>query len=513
MSGRGLWNQHVDGKWYRFFDAPRAIISPASPATLRVLQLWAADTFDLTPWELAPFPSPLHSDLDVVYTIDKDRGLLTVAQWDSTDGVPSRLTRQVKLANIYDPSVRTLDAVLAEKGNAVKQLRIPRPRLPAIFPAMDWPIEPPTPLNELQFRCFVDFVRLWRFYLDDLSGWSDRSLLRTMAMGVLRIAAWDFEVRFGGDTADVPATFSSLPRWPAPANDIFWFHGFLVTLYSPFESLDQAVHNAQAYLENSQCSTPTVRVLLLSLSHVTLLEVSGPSAECSPTLPLITDSSALHPSPGFRALASLLTSQTSKTPRCAREEWGVNLPTEIFETMVLALPSRDLVSFAQASLRVEKWYYASSSSVPQLGGLCVQSFEFSRPCCGEGYQPTGGSVACSICYTWSHTHCLGLGTLPPSEVFKCASCQQDATCSELGNGGIHRTYLTGRCTTPARCRVAVDGATRLLTLRTSEPAALRPELRGSTSGLTISPGETNYAICFNGVFSGLAYGLDDCDEG
>ncbi|PYI36997.1 hypothetical protein BP00DRAFT_411094 [Aspergillus indologenus CBS 114.80] len=511
MGNRGLWNQQKDGKWYRFFDAPRAIISPESPATLRALQLWAADTFDLTPWELVPFPTPLHSDLDVVYTIDKDRGLVTVAQWESTDGVSSRLTRQVELANIYDPSFRTLDAVLADKGNAVEQLRIPRPRLPAIFPAMNWPIEPPTPLNELQFRCFVDFVRLWRFYLDDLAGWSDRSLLRTMAMGVLRIAAWDFEVRFGGDPEEGPGVFSSLPRWSAPANDIFWFHGFLVTLYNPFESLDQAVDNAQAYLENSQCSAPTVRVLLLSLSHVTLVEVSGPIVKCSPTLPLITNSSALHPSPGFRALASLLTSQTWKTPRCEREEWAVNVPTEILETIVQALPSRDLVSFAQASFRVEKSYYASSS-LPQLGGLCVQSFEFSRPCCGEGYQPTGGSVACAACYTWSHTHCLGLGTLPPSEVLKCASCQQDATCSEL-DGGIHRTYHTGRSTTPAGCRVAVDGATRLLTLRTSEPAARRPELRGSTSGVTISPGETNYAICFNGVFSGLAYGLDGSDEG
>ncbi|PYH85349.1 hypothetical protein BO82DRAFT_389474 [Aspergillus uvarum CBS 121591] len=513
MGNRGLWNQHKDGKWYRFFDAPRAIISPESPATLRVLQLWAADTFDLTPWELVPFPSPLHSDLEVVYTIDKDCGLLTVAQWDSTNGVPSRLTRQIKLIEIYDPSIRTLDAVLAERGNVVEQLRILRPHPPAILPAMNWTIEPPTPLNELQFRCFVDFVRLWRFYLDDLSGWPDRLLLRTMAIGILRIAAWDFEVLVDTETADAPVTFSSLPRWSAPADDIFWFHGLLVTLYSPFESLDQAVENAQAYLKKGQCSTPTVRVLLLSLSHVTLVEISGPSAKCSPTLPLITNPSAIYPSPGFLALASLLTSQPRTMPWSDREEWGVNLPTEILETIVQALPPKDLVSFAQASFRVEKWYYASSSSVPQLGGLCVRSFEFSRPCCGEGYQPTGESVTCSTCYTWSHTPCLSLETLRPGEVFKCASCQQNGTCGDLEGGGIHRTYQTGQSTRRTACRVAVDGATKLLQLRTSEPAARRAELRGSTSGVTISPGETNYAICFNGILSGLAYELGDCDDG
>ncbi|RAH41723.1 uncharacterized protein BO95DRAFT_467614 [Aspergillus brunneoviolaceus CBS 621.78] len=76
-------------------------------ATLRAIRHMASEAYNLKPWQLVPFPSALHKNLNFVYLIDKDRGLLTVTQWKTTDGVRTRLIRQVELVEIYVPSIRT----------------------------------------------------------------------------------------------------------------------------------------------------------------------------------------------------------------------------------------------------------------------------------------------------------------------------------------------------------------------------------------------------------------------
>ena len=75
----------------------------------------------------------------------------------------------------------------------------------------------PVRLNELQFQLFTDFVFTWRFYFDNTSTWERSfSLFHALAIGLLRIAAWDFEVR-NMDTEELPITFSSLPQWKTPS--------------------------------------------------------------------------------------------------------------------------------------------------------------------------------------------------------------------------------------------------------------------------------------------------------
>ena len=82
------WNtvDTVVGKWYRWFHPPRGqSSSPDTPTTLKTIHqiLSRSDNFK---WDSIPFPTPLHFQLDYVYTIDEDTGHFTVTQWKTVNG-------------------------------------------------------------------------------------------------------------------------------------------------------------------------------------------------------------------------------------------------------------------------------------------------------------------------------------------------------------------------------------------------------------------------------------------
>ncbi|PYI00598.1 hypothetical protein BO78DRAFT_438269 [Aspergillus sclerotiicarbonarius CBS 121057] len=481
MVTRGLWNLRVDGKWYRFFHPPRGrITSPDSPATLERIRKVLSET-DQADWERVPFPSPLHIDLDYVYNIDKDLGILTVDQWTGDD-VLSRMLRRATLTKLEDPTLITIEAALDVVGDVLDQQNADDPN-GVISEGLRINIQEPTPLNELQLLFLTDFIYLWRFYFDDMLSWKSTSLLfRTLAIGILRIAAWDFEVRIDTDTTEIPLQFSSVPGWQAPSGDVFWFHGFLITLHGAADTVGEAVVKAQTFLRESPCRRQVTHVIFMSLRHIRLVEISPGSVQCTSSIPLIVNTSAMHPSPGCRVLASILSSYSWK-PFCPRGElWSVNLPTEILDKMLNAMMPRDIVSFAQASLEVEKWYY---SSIPQLDGLRVRDFDLSIPCCGKRHRPNTEGIYCSTCYTWYNVICMGLSSISSSDTCTCHDCQQHITCNIMETGGIHQT----------------------LQLRTSKPARRRPELwlYGRAS---VPAGEIKYSVFFGGAFTGLAYGFE-----
>ncbi|KAE8317061.1 hypothetical protein BDV41DRAFT_573166 [Aspergillus transmontanensis] len=150
--------------------------SPDSPATLKAIRnIISATTFN--DWESVPFPTPLHIDLDYVYNIDKDLGILIIIQWSGADGVLSRLVRQAKLAEIQDPSLNTVEAVLRNVEDFLEQYSTQDDQTQS-FAALKVDIGTPTHLNELQFRFFTDFVFLWKFYSDDVASWVGECLDR-----------------------------------------------------------------------------------------------------------------------------------------------------------------------------------------------------------------------------------------------------------------------------------------------------------------------------------------------
>ncbi|KAF7626673.1 hypothetical protein AFLA_014062 [Aspergillus flavus NRRL3357] len=156
MVTRALWNLHVDGKWYRSFRRPRCrITSPDTPATLKVIRN-IISAITMNNWEPIPFPTPLHIHLDCVYNIDKDLGILTITQWSGPDGVLSRLVRQEKLAEIQDPSLITIEAVLQNAEDFLEQQRTQHDQTQSAA-ALKIDIGRPTSSNEIQFRLFTDF--------------------------------------------------------------------------------------------------------------------------------------------------------------------------------------------------------------------------------------------------------------------------------------------------------------------------------------------------------------------
>jgi hypothetical protein len=259
----------------------------------------------------------------------------------------------------------------------------------------------PARLNELQFQLFTDFVFAWRFYFDNNSAW-ERSmpLFAALTIALLRIAAWDFEVR-NTDTEELPITCSSLPRWKAPTENIFWFYKYLIVCCNTDQISAFIATKAKDFICHSNNYARTVHGIAISIRHIALFNICNGDVLLTPPIPLVTNISAVYCSPRFKILSYIFTSnRLSAKPR---ESWEVTLPTELFDLILRTSTPRDLVSLAQASSLVEKWYY---SSIPQIDGVNLHNFAFSIPCCGKRIKSYG--VYCSVCYTWSHMECADL---------------------------------------------------------------------------------------------------------
>ncbi|CAG7950966.1 unnamed protein product [Penicillium nalgiovense] len=513
MVTTGLWNLHVDGKWFRWFHPPRGqSSSPDTPTTLDTIRemLSKPNTFK---WDPIPFPTPLHMQLDYVYTIDEDTGNFTVTRWTGTNGTVYPKAYRATLDSIRETSLETIESLLEEvvemsehndhqlSDETDVQLLLKSFQIKPNIPAQ---------LNELQFQLFTDFVFNWRFYFDGTSTWeSSFPTFATLAIGLLRIAAWDFEVRNAGAEdlpEDLPLTFSSLPEWKAPADDIFWFHRYLVVCCNTDQIRNSIATKANDFVSRSKNHTRTVHGIAISIRHVALFKICDGQIFQSPPIPLVTSTSALDCSPGFRILAYLFTSDRWKGFSAdSKENWGVTIPTELFDMILKASTPKDLVSTAQASFLVEKWYY---SSIPQICALRLHNFAFSIPCCGKRDISDAPGVYCSVCYAWSHVECAGLSSnvAPGTDKYICSDCQETRPCSVLETGGIHQTYRTKRVR--KACSVVHGGKTTDLLLRNSRPSSHRPELWLIRTHGAPPPRTVDYTIFFSGIFSGLAYGFD-----
>ncbi|RAH70582.1 PHD finger domain-containing protein [Aspergillus aculeatinus CBS 121060] len=450
MGIRGLWNVHVDGK--------------PEDGTMAVCKI---NTCIGKWYRLFHEPTGRITSPDAPATLQTVRKVVSTTAIEDWESIPFPITSPHQL-RLY-PSLSTLDDILVDNEDINKQHRTQYTETGlTISPTLKINIAKPTSLTELQLRLFTDF---------DTEGIPKNII------------------------GEIPIGSYSIPKWSAPSENIFWLHGFLVTVYSASDTLENAVQETQRYLDKEQCKKPVIHVILISLGHVTFVEITGTGVQYSPTIPLVINSSAIQPSPGFRALTSVLSSNPWKIPH--REKWGINIPTEILDRILKALAPKDVISFARASTAVDRWYY---SSLPQLDRVLVRSFDFSIPCCGERHKPNGDGVSCSTCYTWYHRKCASLSSESQGDGYLCTECQQNGASNILEAGGIYRARR--KIGSKPSCKVTVDGEVKVLNLRTAKLAARRPE-RFSFRGLSIPPNDLNYTIRFNRVFSGLAYGLDE----
>ncbi|KJK67175.1 Rhodanese-like domain protein [Aspergillus parasiticus SU-1] len=241
----------------------------------------------------------------------------------------------------------------------------------------------PTAMNELQERIFTDFLFRWNRYLDPSDwGYTNRDF-KSLSMALLRLTAWDFEVTSGTRTHMGKAI---LEQWQYPKTEVFWFHGFLVVIQEdirPVSMKSIAILKARIYLDHNGTNGHVPRLILLSPTHVAFVELGKDGDWCSNSLLLVTSSSAAWCSPGFRALSRVLSSnyQTPIGDTAAQfEKWRVALPFEILHMILKLCEPRHAVSFAQASVAVEKCCY---TSIPQFKDLAVREYVLPIPCCAS----------------------------------------------------------------------------------------------------------------------------------
>lgn len=471
------------------------------------------DHDSLQRWESVPFPSPIHTSLDYVYTIDQDAGFFIISLWDEL--TPSAI--RIDLARIHEAPESFITCPLQQHPRYVSgdddetdtcesqktQVETPVSRV------LDIDFGVPSPLNELQGQLFTDFVFVWRSYIDDPLTWRYSSpVFNVLCTAILRIAAWDFEVSFDPNV-ELPVSFASIPLWKYPDADIYWFHGYLVVLQGDVGSeaaTSRAILKARLYTQDTGFKHRDVYMILLSPRHVAFIELSNDEILVSSSLSLLTNCSAAQPSPGFRALARVLTSDCWKKSLAHRERWGFSFPPEILHLILDEMEPRDAVAFAQASLLAEQYYYAS---VSQFKNVDVRSFKLSVPCCGERNGLEENGVCCTRCHCWRHLGCVRLENMLPSkeEEYVCTSCLDIAFAAALDPGGINRVSRR-RNREGSKIKVG-DSAVKSLQLRLAKPSHLRPELRFLGNLVSVAPSLVDYTILFNGSFSGLAYGLED----
>jgi hypothetical protein len=283
----------------------------------------------------------------------------------------------------------------------------------------------------------------------------------------------DFEVKYT-DTEELPITFSSLPQWKAPTDDVFWFHKYVVVYCSSGQIDTSVATRAKNFVSRSDGRAGVFRGIAISIRHIALFTICNGDISQSPPVSLISNTSALSCSPGFRILAYILTSdQWGVAVAEPRELWGATLPTELLEIIIETSTPRDLVSMAQASTLVEKWYY---SSIPQLHGFKLQDFALSISCCGRRDRPSSVGVYCSVCYSWSHMECIELSynLTTDTDEYICPDCQGGRTCNFLETGGIHQAYRAKR--KRETCSVVRGDKTLGFRFRDSKPSSRRPEL-------------------------------------
>ncbi|KAE8154314.1 hypothetical protein BDV25DRAFT_147939 [Aspergillus avenaceus] len=508
MGTRGLWNLRVNGRWYRSYHSRMRITPPDNEYTLERVRKLLDKIETIDSWEAIPFPSPIHFTIDYVLTVNCDEGTFTVSLRRTVNDVSTPMEIRLNTDSLRTATAETVRHMLSSPQHI--QDRIPTPIVDiqaqqSITGILELRFGSPTGLNEIQERMFTDLVFTWRFHIDYPLTWSyNCAAFRVLTMAFLRIAAWDLEVT-SNDAPDLPIGYTSIPSWSSPVMNVFWFHGYLVVLQAdikPDAMRCRAIEKAKAYLGKPMISSRNLSLILMSPYHVAFAQLSQDSVLCTDSLTLVANPSAIRCSPGFRALSRVLTHQSWTKPNLCRESWQFGLPVELLQMIFRASHPRDTVALAQSSFSTQRHYY---NMVPQFGDLTVQTFKSSIPCCGQRVSLGPNDVSCSSCYAWQHLKCAGL-TSHPGDGYICSNCQEGGANSGHIPGWIH---ATSRRHEREGIPVLINGSVKTLKQRTSKPLHQRREIGITPQATPRQSDQVDYTLVFNGIFTGLAYGLDN----
>ena len=138
MVTRGLWNLHnngiltsdtksiqvclpcVAGKWFRYCHPQARISSPGEKVTFQKIKQLQEEKKNPDDWEEVFFPSPPHSNLDYVYTVDLDTAFITIFTWTKTDGIIPSVFR-IKLAEVHKAPDLSLESLLQKASRPLER--------------------------------------------------------------------------------------------------------------------------------------------------------------------------------------------------------------------------------------------------------------------------------------------------------------------------------------------------------------------------------------------------------
>lgn len=187
----------LTGCWYRLCH-PRTRVSPPDVTeTVQIVKQIHNKTINLEWWDQVPFPSPLVSYFDYVYTIDQDAGTFFLSKWSEVDGALTPLTLQCSLAEICETSCISDEALrqcFRPIGSDLEK-DSDQPLETGSLEPLEIQTPLPTAIMELQQQFFLDFVFLWRSWIDDPMTWNYGShVFNAFIKAILCLASWDFEL-------------------------------------------------------------------------------------------------------------------------------------------------------------------------------------------------------------------------------------------------------------------------------------------------------------------------------
>lgn len=235
---------------------------------------------DLQGWEPVLFPSPIHSSLDYVYTIDQDAGHFTISQWGDLSGPMTPTVIRIDLETLYESSGLLIKQSVEQPQyisfdrNTCSVAESTSTRQSILSGVLNMDFGLPTPMNEMQERFFTHLV------------------FQVLSIAFLRLAAWDFELSIeSGTDVELPLAFWSMPTWDYPKTDIFWFHKFLIVLQEDIESaamITKAVMKARSSIKYNP-EHRDVRLILISPYHVAFVEDCHNATLASKSLVLLAN--------------------------------------------------------------------------------------------------------------------------------------------------------------------------------------------------------------------------------
>ncbi|OQE91273.1 hypothetical protein PENNAL_c0010G07453, partial [Penicillium nalgiovense] len=148
-----------------------------------------------------------------------DAGTFTLSKRSAVDGVLTPQAFEASLAEICEASSISVNSLRQTCRPPIPVSEKDYSQFDSVSLEWNLPMHLPTVMIELQQQFFLDFIFLWRSWIDDPITWHYGSrVFNAFSRAILRLASWDFEVSYDCDVP-LPINHSLIPSWQFPEGE------------------------------------------------------------------------------------------------------------------------------------------------------------------------------------------------------------------------------------------------------------------------------------------------------